>query len=88
MKKRPTKLRPLPHPLDIALGTRIKTVRQAQRPLVSQQWLGQEIGCSTQQVGKYESGENRLAFSRICEIARALDIGVIEMIRPVVALSG
>lgn len=81
MKKRP-KLPKLAHPLEIALGARIKAVRTARDPRVSQQWLAREIGCTTQQIQKYESGENRIAFSRLCEIANALDMRVIDLIAP------
>lgn len=84
LKKRPAKPPRPRHPLDIALGVRIREVRTAQQPMVSQQWLARELGCTIQQVHKYESGENRVAFSRLCEIAVALDIKVLELIAPVV----
>lgn len=71
-------------PLDVALGARIKKVREGQDPKVPQQWLAREIGCTIQQIQKYESGENRVSWSKLCHIARALDIGVIELIAPVV----
>lgn len=73
-----------PHPLDIALGARIREVREAQEPRVLQQWVAREIGCTAKQIQKYESGENRVSFSQLCKIARALDISVIDLIRPVV----
>lgn len=83
MVKRPASPPRPRHPLDIALGARIKAVRLSQRPAVTQQWVARELGCTIQQVHKYESGETRVAFSRLCEIAKALDIGVIEMIAPI-----
>lgn len=70
-------------PLDIALGGRIRQVRNTQSPRVSQQWLAQEVGCSVPQIQKYESGKTRISFSRLCAIAKALDIDVIALIRPV-----
>lgn len=74
----------MPDPLDIALGARIRDVRMAQTPRVSQQWLAQEIGCTVAQVYKYERGMNRIAFSRLCQIAKALDIDLIALIGPVI----
>lgn len=83
MKKRanPPKL---PHPLDVALGARIKEVRLAQRPRLSLDWLARECRCTIAQIQKYESGENRVSFSRLCEIAKALDMPVLKLIAPVV----
>lgn len=71
------------HPLDAALGARIKDVRTAQSPRVSQLWLAQEVGCSVAQIQKYETGKTRVSFSRLCAISKALDIDVIALVRPV-----
>lgn len=68
--------------MDIALGARIREVRNSQRPVVLQTWLASEIGCSAQQVQKYETGENQIAFSRLCEIAHALDMDALNLIAP------
>lgn len=73
-----------PHPLDVALGARIRQVRESQEPRVLQQWIAREVGCNAKQIQKYESGENRVSFSMLCKIAKALDISVIDLIRPVV----
>lgn len=83
MKKR---LKPpkLAHPLDVALGRRIKEVRLAQNPVMTQQWVARECNCTVPQIQKYEKGENRVSFSRLCEIAKALDISVLALIKPVV----
>jgi transcriptional regulator with XRE-family HTH domain len=81
-KTKPVRTR---HPKDIALGMRIKTVRLEQHPAVRQQWLAREIGCSVQQIQKYESGETRVSFSRLCEIARALDRTLLQLIGPITA---
>lgn len=72
-------------PLDIALGARIRQVRLEQKPFVSQQWLAREVGCTVQQIQKYEAGANRVAFSRLCAIAKALDMAIIDLISPVVS---
>lgn len=79
MKKRP----PQPsHHMDVRLGARIREVRNAQNPKVSQQWVAVECGISFQQLQKYESGGDRISFSRLCDIAKALDISVPDLIAP------
>lgn len=82
MKKRPAKPRKMPHPLDVKLGARIKEVRTTQLPKVSQEWLARELGCTIQQIHKYEAGQNRVTFSRLCEIAKALDMSLMKLIAP------
>ena len=60
-----------PNALDIALGNRI---RQRRKGLgVSQTTLAEAIGLTFQQVQKYERGFNRVSFSRLVDIAHALD---------------
>lgn len=56
--------------VDCAIGLRIRTCR-AERSL-SQSALAAELGLTFQQVQKYESGANRVAASRLVEIARIL----------------
>lgn len=67
--------------MDVALGARIRDVRLQKE--VSQEWVAREIRVSFQQLQKYERGENRVAFSRLTEIANSLDISVPELIAPV-----
>lgn len=55
---------------EIEMGQRIKLRRIEQR--ISQMELGEMLGVTFQQVQKYEKGANRVAGSRITEIARAL----------------
>ena len=67
-----------PHHLDVALGLRI---RQRRKVLgVSQSALADRVGLTFQQIQKYERGSNRVSFSRLVEIARALDCRVIDVI--------
>jgi transcriptional regulator with XRE-family HTH domain len=67
-----------PHPLDVALGAR---VRQRRRELgLSQDDLARATGITFQQVQKYEHGANRISFSRLVEIAQALDLNVAGLI--------
>lgn len=76
MKKKPA----LPHPMDVALGARIRQVRMAAK--VSQVVVARESGITFQQLQKYERGENRVGFSRLCEISEALGMSLIDLIQP------
>jgi transcriptional regulator with XRE-family HTH domain len=73
---------PLPHPQDIALGARIRALRRQKDPPITQEWLALAVGCTVQQIQKYESGENRVSFSRLTEIAKALDMSVVAVLDP------
>ncbi|MGB8601547.1 MAG: helix-turn-helix transcriptional regulator, partial [Rhizomicrobium sp.] len=66
-----------PHPLDIALGSRIRLRRRELG--MSQEQLARQIGITFQQVQKYEHGANRVSFSRLVEIAQALRCGVVDL---------
>jgi transcriptional regulator with XRE-family HTH domain len=67
-----------PHPLDIALGSRIRLRRRELG--LSQEQLAREVGITFQQVQKYEHGTNRVSFSRLVEISQALRCGVIDIV--------
>ena len=67
-----------PHPLDIALGVRIRLQRRAVG--VTQAQLARSVGITFQQVQKYEHGSNRVGFSRLVQIARALRCSLADMI--------
>jgi transcriptional regulator with XRE-family HTH domain len=67
-----------PHPLDVALGSRIRLRRRELG--LSQEQLAREVGITFQQVQKYEHGTNRVSFSRLVEIAKALRCGVMGIV--------
>ena len=67
-----------PHPLDIALGSRIRLRRRELG--YSQEQLAREVGITFQQVQKYEHGTNRVSFSRLVEIAQALNCAVSDIV--------
>jgi Predicted transcriptional regulators len=67
-----------PHPLDIALGSRIRLRRRELG--FSQEQLAREVGITFQQVQKYEHGTNRVSFSRLVEIAQALKCGIADIV--------
>lgn len=69
------------HPLDIALGARIRLRRRELGLLQGE--LARQIGITFQQVQKYEHGANRVSFSRRVEIAHALDYSVHDLIEDI-----
>jgi transcriptional regulator with XRE-family HTH domain len=66
-----------PHRLDIAIGQRIRERRRALGR--SQQDLAEALGVSFQQVQKYERGANRISFSRLVEVAGALQCRLADL---------
>ena len=66
-----------PDPMDIALGA---TVRIRRRTIgMSQEALAEQCGVSFQQIQKYENGANRISFSRLVQIAKALQCRVVDL---------
>jgi transcriptional regulator with XRE-family HTH domain len=67
-----------PNSLDVALGLQIRHRRKLLG--VSQTALAGAVGLTFQQIQKYERGFNRVSFSRLVEIAHALDCRVVDLI--------
>jgi transcriptional regulator with XRE-family HTH domain len=67
-----------PHQLDKALGLRIRETRKALR--ISLPELAGAVGLTAPQIQKYERGANRVSFSRLVDIAHALDCRVVDLI--------
>jgi transcriptional regulator with XRE-family HTH domain len=65
------------HSLDVAIGHRIRERRRARG--MSQQALASAVGVTFQQIQKYERGANRVSFSRLLEIAHALECGLANL---------
>jgi transcriptional regulator with XRE-family HTH domain len=63
--------------LDRALGNAIRLRRRSLN--LTQEQLATACGISFQQVQKYENGANRVSFSRLVQIARALDCRVTDL---------
>ena len=59
-----------PNPVDRHIGLRVRSRRLALGK--SQEWLGEQLGLTFQQVQKYEKGANRVSGSRMVQIANAL----------------
>ncbi|WP_426958320.1 helix-turn-helix domain-containing protein [Muricoccus radiodurans] len=63
-----------PTSIDVLLGSRVRLRRTNLG--WSQETLGEALGIASQQLQRYESGANRIAASRLFEIARALDVPI------------
>ena len=66
-----------PNPIDIHVGSRIRLRRTMLG--MSQEKLGESLGITFQQIQKYENGANRISFSRLVQIARALRCRVVDL---------
>ena len=66
-----------PDPMDIALGAAVRIRRRTIG--LSQEALAEQCGVSFQQIQKYENGANRISFSRLVQIARALQCRVTDL---------
>src|SRR5271169_1741090 len=65
---------------DITLAARIKAERFLRHK--SQDEIAASCGISPASYAHYESGRNRITWGRICQIADALGISVVELITP------
>ena len=61
-----------PNPVDVYVGQRVRMRRIEIN--MSQEFLGEQIGLTFQQIQKYEKGTNRIGASRIQQIGRALEV--------------
>jgi transcriptional regulator with XRE-family HTH domain len=68
-----------PHPVDIAVGARVRTARVARG--LSQAALAEQLGLTFQQVQKYERGANRISASKLVEIAQTLELAPAEFLQ-------
>ncbi len=66
-----------PDPMDIALGAAVRVRRRSIG--LSQESLADQCAVSFQQIQKYENGANRISFSRLVQIARALRCRVVDL---------
>jgi transcriptional regulator with XRE-family HTH domain len=66
------------HPLDVALGERIR--RRRREVGISQSELARRLGITFQQVQKYEHATNRVSFSRLVDIVQALNCSVADIV--------
>ncbi len=66
-----------PDPMDIALGAAVRIRRRTIG--MSQEAMAEQCGVSFQQIQKYENGANRISFSRLMQISRALRCRVTDL---------
>lgn len=71
--------RPRSGALDAALGQRIRERRLALS--LTQADLGKRVGLTFQQVQKYENGSNRVTALMLVKLAKALDLGISDLMR-------
>jgi len=64
--------------MDIALGAAVRIRRRTIG--MSQEALAEQCNVSFQQIQKYENGANRISFSRLVQIARALKCRVVDLL--------
>ncbi len=60
------------HPVDLHVGRKLKQIRTLRR--LSQTDVARKLDLSFQQIQKYEIGSNRVAASRLFELAQILDV--------------
>jgi len=60
------------HPVDVHVGRKLKQIRTLRR--FSQTDVATRLGLSFQQIQKYEIGSNRIAASRLFELAQIFDV--------------
>ena len=65
-------------PADVSLGIVIRRRRLAIG--ITQEQLGEQIGVSYQQAQKYETGANRVSFSRLLPLAAALNCSAADLV--------
>ncbi len=63
-----------PKPVDVHVGARVKQRRKLLG--MTQTGLGDALGLTFQQIQKYERGSNRISASRLCDLARVLDVPI------------
>ena len=63
--------------MDIALGAAVRIRRRTIG--MSQEALAEQCGVSFQQIQKYENGANRISFSRLVQISKALRCRVTDL---------
>ncbi|MEM9698482.1 MAG: helix-turn-helix transcriptional regulator [Pseudomonadota bacterium] len=60
------------HPVDLHVGRKLKQIRTLRR--LSQTDVARKLNLSFQQIQKYEIGSNRIAASRLFELAQILQV--------------
>jgi transcriptional regulator with XRE-family HTH domain len=72
--------------LDSELGRRLRLRREAFGMSLAR--LGAEVGVSGHQIHKYEMAVNRVSFSTLVRICRALDLPLVDLVREIDQAAG
>lgn len=64
--------------IDTEVGNRVRNARNARN--ITRHDLAQKLGVSYQQINKYETGQDRIAVSRLVTIANFLGISATSLI--------
>ena len=62
------------HPVDVQVGGRLRQRRVLLG--MTQQSMAKAVGLTSQQIHKYECGDNQIGASKLHEVARVLDVRV------------
>lgn len=71
------KIKKQPHPVDVIVGENLRMLRTIRR--MSQADVAKPLGLSFQQIQKYETGANRIAASRLFDLATVLDVAAADL---------
>ncbi len=67
------------HPIDIAVGARMRDFRRQKG--YTQEELAKKLGVSFQQVQKYETAGNRISASRLYDVTQILGVSMVDFFR-------
>jgi transcriptional regulator with XRE-family HTH domain len=63
--------------MDQRIGEKIRALRLEQN--ITQQWLGEQIGVTYQQIQKYEKGSSRMSAVTLFEVCQVLNVPISSM---------
>jgi transcriptional regulator with XRE-family HTH domain len=66
-----------PTSMDQRIGNKIRALRLEQN--ITQQWLGEQIGVTFQQIQKYEKGSSRISAVTLFEVCQVLNASISSM---------
>jgi transcriptional regulator with XRE-family HTH domain len=69
-----------PRDIDVALGVRIKELRDKAEPRMTQVQLGKKLNVTFQQIQKYENGRTRISVARLYQISSVFNITPMEFL--------
>lgn len=64
----------------MAIGDRIKELRELRKPKMTRKQLGELIGRTESSIQKYETGEHGVSIEVLLDICKALDVSIDEIL--------